>query len=130
VTVAESGDPRQRLGRRGESLAEAALAAAGLEILDRNFRLRSGELDLVARDGDTIVFVEVKARRARGYGDPAEAVTPRKIRRLARTALAWLQRHDCLDRTCRFDVVELVGDPETSLETRHRVDAFRLWPGG
>jgi putative endonuclease len=121
---------RQRLGLRGEREAEDVLLRAGLEVLDRRFRLRGGEIDLVALDGDVVVFVEVKARRLDGYGAPAEAVTPRKQRRIARTALAWLKGRGWLERVCRFDVIELWGEPDGPLRTRHRVDAFRLWPTG
>ncbi len=123
-------DTRQRLGRDGEAAAEAALRRAGLRILERRFRMRLGEIDLIAEDGEVIVFVEVKTRRLAGYGRPAEAVTPRKQRRMARVALGYLQRTRRLDRPCRFDVVELLGPPGGELRARHIVDAFRLWPSG
>lgn len=122
---AERPDPRQVLGRAGEALAEAVLRGAGLRILARRFRTRTGEIDLVAEDGDLLVFVEVKTRRLQGYGAPAEAVTALKERRIAATALVFLQRHGWLDRRCRFDVVELVGTPGAGAAARHLVDAFR-----
>ncbi len=69
--------PRQRLGRWGEGVAATHLEAHGYTILARNWRCAAGEIDLVARDGETLVFVEVKTRRGRAYGAPEEALTPR-----------------------------------------------------
>lgn len=83
-------DDRREYGRLGERLAEEHLRAAGMAILDRNWRCRFGEIDLVARDGDTLVVAEVKARRSDRYGTPADAVTPRKAARLRRLAGLWL----------------------------------------
>ncbi len=123
-------DRRQSLGAAGERAAEEALRSAGMTILDRRFRRRRGEIDLVARDGELLVFVEVKSRRGGGYGRPAEAVTATKRARLARTALAWLQRHDALERVCRFDVVEVEVLGDGRQRVHHLPDAFRLWPTG
>lgn len=124
------GDPRQRLAVAGEDEAERALLARGMRVLERRFRRRFGEIDLIAAEGERIVFVEVKSRRGRGYGLPAEAVTPRKRRRLARVALAYLQSRGWLERACRFDVIEVLVDPDGRFRVRHIVDAFRLWPNG
>jgi putative endonuclease len=100
-----------------------------MAIVERRFRCRFGEVDLVAFHADAVVFVEVKARRATGYGLPAEAVTPTKQRRLARVALFWLARHRATERPVRFDVVEVVGDPDQGgFRTRHIRDAFRPSP--
>jgi putative endonuclease len=97
-----------------------------MRIVERRFRCALGEIDLVACHGDTVVFIEVKARRATGYGLPAEAVTPTKQGRLARVALVWLARHRATARPVRFDVVELVGDPgRGGFRIRHIRDAFR-----
>jgi putative endonuclease len=126
LTLPVSRDPRQRLGLEGERAAEAALTAAGMRILDRRFRCKLGEIDLVARHDDVLVFVEVKARRGEGYGRPAEAVTERKQRRLGRVALVWLSRRKMLDAPSRFDVVEVLRHPGGRLEVRHIRDAFRL----
>jgi putative endonuclease len=101
-----------------------------MKILDRRFRVRLGEIDLIAEQTGQVVFVEVKARRGRGYGAPSEAVTKTKRERLGRVALAYLQRRGWLDRPCRFDVVEVMAGPGAELEVRHIVDAFRLWPTG
>ncbi len=95
------------LGRAGEAVAAAALRARGYRILDRNVRLRRGELDLVADDAGTIVFVEVKTRRTAAYGTPAEAVGGRKRQALIRLAEAYLARRRLTGRPCRFDVAEV-----------------------
>jgi len=122
------GDPRQALGRRGEQLAARFLERAGLRIIARRFRLRCGEIDLIALDRELVVFVEVKTRRGRGYGAPAESVTPSKQQKISRVALAFLSGRGWHERPCRFDVVEVVAGGKTS-EIRHIPDAFRLGPG-
>ena len=121
-----SGQP---LGRHGEAAAARELRRAGLEILEVGFRSRLGEIDLIAREGETIVFVEVKARAGLGYGRPAESVTPAKRERMARVAQVYLARRRFHDRVCRFDVVEVLRSGETN-EIRHIRDAFRLWTTG
>jgi putative endonuclease len=96
-----------RLGARGERVAARALRRAGLRVIARNLRTRYGELDLIARRGGLLVFVEVKTRVR---GEPLEAVTPEKQRRVTRTALAFLREHGLLEAgvTWRFDVVAVV----------------------
>ena len=121
------GDPRHALGRCGEQRAARFLERSGLRVIERRFRLRCGEIDLIALDRDTVVFVEVKTRRGRGFGAPAESVTAAKRRRMARTALAFLSRRGWHERPCRFDVVEVLDDGKTT-EIKHIPDAFR--PGG
>jgi len=123
-------DPRQGVGRHGERLAEAALRRAGLRIVERRFRSRHGEIDLVAELGELLVFVEVKTRRGTGYGMPAEAVTAAKRRHMVRAAEAYLQRRRCHDRACRFDVVEVHLGPDDAARIEHIEDAFRLTPTG
>lgn len=103
VTVAPH--PTAALGAAGERAAEDYLVGARYVILARNYRCRQGEVDLVALDGRTVVFVEVKARRGVGWGDPLEAVTPAKQRRLLRAAAHFLARHRLGERPVRFDVV-------------------------
>ena len=100
-------DARVALGKTGEDLACAELERRGYEIIARRYRERSGEIDIVARDGETMVFVEVKARDSREFGDAAEAVTPWKQRRIARLAAEYIARHHLVDRPCRFDVVSI-----------------------
>lgn len=119
-------NPKQRLGAAGESLAERALGRAGLRVLERRFRTREGEVDIVALDGEVVVFVEVKTRSGEPIAPPAESVTAGKRRKLARAALAWLARRGWLERRCRFDVVEVISRGPNRAEVRHLRDAFRL----
>jgi putative endonuclease len=93
------------LGNRGERKAARHLRRAGLRILFRGFQTPRGEIDLIARDGNTLVFVEVKARR---NGTPAEAVTLEKQRRITQAALIFQRRYGLLDQPCRFDIVAIV----------------------
>ena len=93
------------LGQRGEAVAARYLRRAGLHIVGRSERGGLGEIDLVAVDHETVVFVEVKTRRSHETGHPADAVDEGKQRRLTRLALAWLKRHDLLENSARFDVV-------------------------
>ena len=93
------------LGDRGEREAARYLRGQGMRVLRRGYATTQGEIDLIARDGSTLVFVEVKARRR---GSPAEAVTPEKQRRLTLAALHFLKRHGLLEQPCRFDVVAIV----------------------
>ena len=97
--------PRSRLGALGETVAAAHLEAQGLNVVDCNFRTRYGEVDLIAEDSGTLVFVEVKTRRSLAFGAPEESVTPRKRARLAKVAAAYLQLHGLEQRDWRIDVV-------------------------
>lgn len=99
--------PREPLGRRGESAAARYLKRHGYKILARGNRLWPGELDLVALDHGTIVFVEVKTRQSQQSGHPSEAVGPAKQRRLTRLAVTFLKRHGLLEHPARFDVVAI-----------------------
>ena len=103
---------RQQLGKLGENLAVEELESRGYAILERRYRTRHGEIDIVARDGDTLVFVEVKARVTSEFGTAAEAVTRQKQLRLARMAREYLALAGIADRPCRFDVVA-IDDAET-----------------
>jgi len=100
---------RQLLGKSGEELAVLELERRGYAILARRYRTRHGEIDIVACDGDTTVFVEVKARATAEFGTAAEAVTWRKQQRLASMARVYLARNGLIDRPCRFDVVAIDG---------------------
>lgn len=84
----------------------------------------------MAEDGDVVVFVEVKARRLTVHGTPAAAVTRHKRERIARIAAAFLQSARLSERSCRFDVVEVLSPPSGVMKVRHIADAFRLWPTG
>jgi putative endonuclease len=98
---------RQNLGKLGEDLACSELEGRGYAILDRRYRTRHGEIDIVARDGETMVFVEVRARVTEEFGTAAESVTRAKQRRLGRMAAEYLARQGLADIPCRFDVVAI-----------------------
>jgi putative endonuclease len=99
---------RKALGQRGERLAESFLRSKGYVVIDRNVRLRHGEIDLIALDGTNLVFVEVRTRSGTSYGTPAESVTWRKQKKLRELALAYLQTCVRPVRTFRFDVIAIV----------------------
>src|SRR5262245_34094018 len=108
---------RQGLGIRGENLAVDELERRGYAILARRYRTRHGEIDIVARDGETTVFVEVKARATAEFGTAAEAVTRPKQRRLASMAADYLARRRLSNVPCRFDVVAIDGVGESACIT-------------
>jgi len=101
---------RIAFGKTGEDLACRELERRGYAIIARRHRCRGGELDIVARDGPTLVFVEVKARDSRAFGDAAEAVTWQKQQRIVRLASEYVMRHHLSDSPCRFDVVAIQFD--------------------
>lgn len=100
-----TSDGRQQLGAEGEAAARSAVRQRGYVILAERYRTRLGEIDLIARDRDTIVFIEVKTRRDVAYGGGAAAVTARKQRRLVRVAEMFLAQARFTHVPCRFDVV-------------------------
>ncbi len=93
------------LGRYGEDVAARHLVEQGIVVLERNWRCDDGEIDIVGRDGDVLVVCEVKTRRSDAYGDPLEAVTPRKAARLRRLAARWLAERGVHPAAVRIDVV-------------------------
>lgn len=115
---------RRALGARGEALAAEALEREGWRVLERNWRTRRGELDIVARDGDWLVFVEVRTRRGARLGQPEESVDARKARRLQRLALDYVTRAHW-NGPWRIDVVALTldaaGAPERWRHLRNAV---------
>lgn len=96
------------MGRRGEELAAQHLVSLGYQVVARNYRVPCGEVDIIAQDKDTLVFVEVKTRSSLGFGLPAEAVTLRKQKQIAKAALFYLGKVGGLHRPARFDVVSVV----------------------
>jgi putative endonuclease len=108
---------RQVLGRSGEDLAVAALERRGYAILTRRYRTARGEIDIVAQDGETLVFVEVKARRTAEFGTAAEAVTRRKQLQVIAMARAYCAFERVEDVPCRFDVVAIDGVGERAVVT-------------
>jgi putative endonuclease len=114
---------RKDLQRYGEDAAAGHLQSMGMRILARNWQIRMGELDLVALDGDCLVFVEVKARASDAFADPVEGVDHSKRRRLRRLAQAYLNIHAPDVRDCRFDVISVVPGPRGP-RLEHLPDAF------
>lgn len=113
------------LGRRGEDAAALFLRARGYIIVARSYRTALGEIDLVAVDGQTVVFVEVKTRVRNSHGEPHEAVHSEKQQRLTRLAIAYRKRHDLTRYSCRFDVVSILWpEPRKSPQIEHFKNAF------
>src|SRR4051812_17187079 len=112
------------LGVHGERIAAAYLTDAGMRVLDRNWRCREGELDIVARDRDALVFCEAKTRRGTGFGHPVEAVTVGKQRRLRVRAQRWLAAHHEHAPDLRFDVIGVLVRPARPALVTHLRGAF------
>ena len=117
-------DTGRALGVLGEDLAVEYLTERGLVVLSRNWRCRDGELDVVATDGRALVVCEVKARSTDDYGDPAEFVTPAKIRRVRAATQAWLRRYRVGCCEIRFDVVTVLWPADGAPRLRHLRGAF------
>ena len=110
---------KDALGAFGERVAAAHLVAAGMVILDRNWRCAAGEIDIVARDGDVLVVCEVKTRTTTDFGSPLEAVTRRKASRLRRLAAAWLREHPVGAPEVRIDAVGVLRPRRGPTEVEH-----------
>jgi putative endonuclease len=106
---------RLSLGRRGEQLAEQKLAHSGYTIVARNYRCRAGEIDLVARRGETLVFVEVRTRRGEAFGLPEASLTRSKRQHLIAACQSYLQAHDLAEADWRIDVVAVELSPQGEL---------------
>ena len=119
-------DPRRRVGQEGESTAERYLRRKGYRIVARNLRSSVGELDIVAEDGQVLVFVEVKARRTDTFGGAIHAVHQRKQAKLIQLAAQYLARHHIKDRLCRFDVVLLQNAGAAAPQIEHIQNAFEV----
>lgn len=115
-------------GREGEKAAEQFLKKKGYRILETNFRSSAGEIDIVGEQDGVLAFVEVKSRADSELGHPAEALTPRKKKKIGQVAQQFLVRHKIQERDCRFDVVSITGDPGKPKEWEIELipDAFRL----
>jgi len=124
-----AGAKDKQFGKAGEEAAGRYLKRLGYRILEQNYRTPVGELDIIAMDGDTLVFVEVKSRRTDSFGSPEEAVGPHKQRQMARAALMYMAAKKKSGLPCRFDVVGVTvsGDSEPVLELCR--DAFELAGG-
>ena len=117
-----------RVGHLGEDIAANYLTARGYRILERNFRCKGGEVDIIARDpaDKSLVFVEVKARRGLAYGVPQLAVTPFKQRQVSKAALTWLSKNRLHDTNARFDVIAILLHTDAAHSIEHITNAFEL----
>jgi putative endonuclease len=116
----------RRVGEQGEALAADFLENAGWTIVGRNFRVGHREVDLVARRGEVVAFVEVKTRSGRTFGHPLEAITPRKQREIAVVASAWIDRFGRADEAYRFDAVAIIVAAGSAPEIEHVEDAWGM----
>jgi putative endonuclease len=115
----------QKVGKTGEAIAVSYLQSLGLDILERNFRAHRGEIDIIAREEETLVFVEVKSSSGDSFGEPLTWVNRRKKQKIARTAEAYLLIQNCADVECRFDVIA-VSIRNNGHDIKHIKNAFWL----
>jgi len=113
---------RKSLGNLGENLALKKLKNSGYKILERNFRSKFGEIDIIAQEGDVLVFIEVKTRWSKRFGPPEEAITPRKIRRMVKAGQYYKLLHPELPDSLRLDAVVIDLSPKGKLE---RIEIIR-----
>jgi putative endonuclease len=119
--------PRARRGAAAEAFVTGRLERAGYEIIDRNWRARSGELDIIALHGELLVFVEVRSRRGEALGTADESVDARKLQRLMSTALSWLDAHpDHSERVWRVDLIAVTLDDRGTLSAYNHYENLTL----
>ncbi|MCF8243160.1 MAG: YraN family protein [Melioribacteraceae bacterium] len=118
---------KKSIGKIGEDIAAKYLTEQGFDILERNYFYGHGEIDIVAMEGEDLVFVEVKTRRNREFGDPEYAITPAKQRQIRKIAEAYLYERDVEDTECRFDVIAIITPDGKKLEYfNHLKHAFEF----
>jgi putative endonuclease len=122
----ESGTRNKTLGARGEEIATSYLRGQKFVIVERNFSCKGGEVDIVAREGKTFVFVEVKARSSLAFGPPQASVTPFKQRQISKAALTWLAKKRLQDVNARFDVIAIILRDHEVPVIEHFRNAFDL----
>ena len=110
---------RKKLGDRGEKIAAKLLRKQGYRIIEKNYHSRLGEIDIVAKEDESIVFVEVKTRCSTDFGLPEEALSYDKRRRLSKLALGYLAHRRIKDTNCRFDVVSILMDNNRANKVKH-----------
>ncbi len=110
---------QQQFGEKGETLAVKQLKKEGYKILERNYRTRLGEIDIIAEDGEVITFIEVKSRKSESYGTPQHAVTPIKQKKISMVALSYLKEKNQFGKRARFDVVTI------NLESSNKVSIIK-----
>ena len=115
---------RQRRGEQGEQIAVNFLKRLGYQIEQQNYRCRQGEIDIIAKDGATLVFVEVKTKTQAAFGAPQAMVTPTKQKTITHVAMRYVQQHRFLDTALRFDVIAITFRPHGTAEVEHIPAAF------
>ena len=118
------GRNKKKFGDRGEDLACEYLSSKGFQIIERNYRYGHGEIDIVAKDSEILVFVEVKSRKNLEFGYPEEAITEGKKQQIKRIASAYLYEHEIKDTDCRIDVVAILFRGKESPSISHIKNAF------
>jgi len=118
--------PSHAFGKSAEDMAEQMLRKKGYRILERNFRVAGGELDLIADDQGILVFIEVKARRGQDFGGAPYAITARKKQQIIKLASCYLSQRDLINQHCRFDAILVVGTNEHSPQLTHIEQAFEV----
>ncbi len=116
-------------GKKGEDLAVSLLIDNGYIILERNFRTKFGEIDIIAKDKGTFAFVEVKTRRSENFGLPLEAISKAKQRKISKMAVAFSQEKGLLGKMARFDVISIIYSVDGGYEFKLFKDAFELEEG-
>ena len=117
-------DKRHQMGRENEQLAATYLRQNGYTIIQHNFRTQQGEIDIIAQDNNTIVFVEVKSRSSTHFGHAVQALTHKQQIRLSKTALTYLHLNQLKNHSARFDVVAIQKDPQNGTDIRLIKNAF------
>jgi len=117
----------QRLGQKGEELATLFLQQKDYRIIIRNYRCKIGEIDIIASDEKTLVFIEVKTRSSHSFGSPTMAVTTKKQRQISRTAENYLAQNHLFDTSARFDVIGITLPADGKTEIDHIKNAFELY---
>lgn len=124
----DAKDQRKRIGDQGEDIAANYLIARGYRVLERNFRCKGGEIDIIAKEAGSgcLVFAEVKTRRDCSYGVPQLAVNQFKQRQISKASLTWLSQNRLHDHIARFDVIALLLSPDGRHQVEHIINAFEL----
>jgi len=115
---------KRDFGKEGEEIAAQYLLEKGFEIIKRNYQFSHGEIDIVAMDGDTLVFVEVKTRKTLEYGEPEYAINKKKIQQLKKMAELYLFDKQIEEADCRFDVIAIILGSENNPQITHYENAF------
>jgi len=117
-------EARIALGKQGEDMAADHLLEKGFTIIVRNYRQKTGEIDIIARDNECLVFIEVKTRKSSRFGQPFEAVTTKKQAQISRVALHYMSCHKLLDQPARFDVISILIDKNGKPAIEHLYNCF------